>query len=293
MEPRLHWEEHPGEGPPMLFVHGFLSSRAQWRANLQPLGAVCRPVVAELWGHGRSPPGESPHDYSAAGYLDQFEAIRACLGAERWHLCGQSLGASLTLRYSLAFPERVVAQVFTNSNSAFATAGIIAERRRLAAAAIADIDARGLAAVEDLPVHPRRARRLPPALHEEMVADARRIAPRAIADSYRHLNVDVSVREEARSISVPTLMVCGRYEKRFAPHRDYTEAHLPGLRIVDLPGGHAVNAECAGEFNEAVAGFLRETAVGGPRATERGGPGAPAAANARPAGAGPLTRAAG
>ena len=179
--------------------------------------------------------------------------------------------------------------MFTNSNSAFATAGIIAERRRLAAAAIADIDARGLAAVEDLPVHPRRARRLPPALHEEMVADARRLAPRAIADSYRHLNVDVSVREEARSISVPTLMVCGRYEKRFAPHRDYTEAHLPGLRIVDLPGGHAVNAECAGEFNEAVAGFLRETAVGGPRATERGGPGAPAAANARPAGAGPLT----
>ena len=282
----------------MLFVHGFLSSRAQWRANLRPLGAVCRPVVAELWGHGRSPPGASPHDYSAAGYLDQFEAIRACLGAQRWHLCGQSLGASLTLRYSLAFPERVVAQVFTNSNSAFATAGIIAERRRLAAAAIADVEARGLAAVEDLPVHPRRARRLPPGLHAEMVADARRIAPRAVADSYRHLNVDVSVREAARSISVPTLMVCGRYEKRFAAHRDYAEAHVPGLRIVDLPAGHAVNAERAEEFNEAVARFLRDEAPGGARAAEHGRPRPPAApvppeaGNARPAGAGPLTRAA-
>ena len=282
----------------MLFVHGFLSSRAQWRANLRPLGAVCRPVVAELWGHGRSPPGASPHDYSAAGYLDQFEAIRACLGAQRWHLCGQSLGASLTLRYSLAFPERVVAQVFTNSNSAFATAGIIAERRRLATAAIADVEARGLAAVEDLPVHPRRARRLPPGLHEEMVADARRIAPRAVADSYRHLNVDVSVREAARSISVPTLMVCGRYEKRFAPHRDYAEAHVPGLRIVDLPAGHAVNAERAEEFNEAVAGFLRDEAPGGARAAEHGRPRTPAApvppeaGNARPAGTRPLTRAA-
>ena len=258
MEPRLHWEEHPGCGPPMLFVHGFLSSRAQWRENLDPLGAVCRPVVVELWGHGRSPAGRSPEDYSAAGYLAQIEALRERLGVERWCLCGQSLGASLTLRYSLAFPERVIAQVFTNSNSAFATKEIIVERRQLAAQAIADIDARGLAAVEDLPVHPRRARRLPPRLHNELLADARRIAPRAIADSYRHLNVDVSVRDAARTISVPTMMVCGSYEKRFAPHRDYAAENVPGLRVVDLAAGHAVNAERHDEFNAAVAAFLRE-----------------------------------
>ncbi len=261
MEPRLHFEEHPGDGPPMLFVHGFLSSRAQWRENVGTLGAVCRPVVVELWGHGRSPAGDSPEDYSAAGYLRQFEAIRERTGAERWYLCGQSLGASLTLRYSLELPERVLAQVFTNSNSAFATAGIIVERRRLAAAAIEDVEARGLAAVEDLPVHPRRARRLPAALHEELVADARRIEPRAIADSYRHLNVDVSVREAAREISVPTMMVCGSYEKRFAPHRDYAAANVPGLRVVDLPAGHAVNAERHEEFNTAVAEFLSTSAT--------------------------------
>ena len=32
---------HPGEGPPMLLMHGFLSSRSQWRANLAALAAVC------------------------------------------------------------------------------------------------------------------------------------------------------------------------------------------------------------------------------------------------------------
>ena len=245
----------------MLFVHGFLSSRAQWRENVGPLAAVCRPVVVELWGHGRSPAGRTPRDYSAAGYLEQFDAIRERLGTERWYLCGQSLGASLTLRYSLAFPERVIAQVFTNSNSAFATAEIILERRRLAAAAIEDIEARGLAAVEDLPVHPRGARRLPPRLHEELVADASRIDPRAIADSYRHLNVDVSVREAARTISVPTMMVCGSYERRFAPHRDYAQANVPGLRVVDLPAGHAVNAQRHEAFNAAVAAFLHAATV--------------------------------
>ena len=284
MEPRLHFEEHPGDGPQMLFVHGFLSSRAQWRENLEPLGAVCRPVVVELWGHGRSPAGDSPRDYSAAGYLAQFEAIRERLAVERWYLCGQSLGASLTLRYSLEFPKRVIAQVFTNSNSAFATAEIIVERRRLAAAAIEDIEARGLAAVEDLPVHPRRARRLPADLHREMVADTRRIEPRAVADSYRHLNVDVSVRAAAHAISVPTMMVCGSYEKRFAPHRDYAQANVPGLRVLDLPAGHAVNAERHEEFNAAVTAFLGEVAGGTPTAPST----EPAAADGAP-----ISRAAG
>ena len=89
-----------------------------------------------------------------------------------------------------------------------------------------------------------------------MVADTRRIEPRAITDSYRHLNVDVSVRDAARTISVPTMMVCGSYERRFAPHRDYAAENVPDLRVVDLPAGHAVNAERHEEFNAAVAAFL-------------------------------------
>ena len=89
-----------------------------------------------------------------------------------------------------------------------------------------------------------------------MVADTRRIDPRAIADSYRYLNVDVSVRDAARMIAVPTMMVYGSYEKRFAPHRDYAAENVPGLEVVDLPAGHAVNAERHEEFNAAVAAFL-------------------------------------
>ena len=197
----------------------------------------------------------------AAGYLRQFEAIRERLAAERWYLCGQSLGASLTLRYSLAYPERVIAQVFTNSNSAFATAEIIkssggASRRPRSRTSrrAASPPSRTCRCIRGAPGAFR------PICTEEMVADTRRIVPQAIADSYRHLNVDVSVREAARTISVPTMMVCGSYEKRFAPHRDYAKENVPGLRVVDLPAGHAVNAERHAEFNDAVDGFLRSGA---------------------------------
>ena len=138
----------------------FLVSRAQWTLNLDALAAVCQPVTVELWGHGRSPVGKSAWA-TPKGYLAQFEQIRETLGAAQWLLCGQSLGAALTMRYALEFPNRVLGQVFTNSNSALATEEMIRQRKLDAKAAIEDIRTRGLAAVEALRVHPRHARRLP------------------------------------------------------------------------------------------------------------------------------------
>ena len=79
-----YWEVHDkGRGPWILMVHGFLSSRAQWRANLDALTQFTRPVLVELLGHGRSPSPEAREAYEIASYMRAFEAIRKmrCGGA--------------------------------------------------------------------------------------------------------------------------------------------------------------------------------------------------------------------
>jgi pimeloyl-ACP methyl ester carboxylesterase len=253
----LYFEEHAGEGPHLLLLHGFLSSRAQWRLNLAGFAAFSRPVVVELWGHGRSPAGPSPEHYRPDGYLRELERIRAAVGAERWLVCGQSLGASITLRYSLEHPERVIAQVFTNSNSALATETQVRERLRDAAGAIEEIETVGHPAIERLRVHPKHAKRLPEAVKEELVDDARILSPQAVADSYRYLNPIATVRDRAHEIAVPTMLACGRYEKRFAEARRFAEATIPDLETVDLDAGHAVNIEAAEAFDRHAGEFLR------------------------------------
>src|SRR5262249_40198186 len=92
-DPRVHFDVHAGDGPYALVVNGALSSRSQWLSNFEALRAVCRPVVVELYGHGRSPSPEEPFAYSPAGYVEEFERLRRKLGIERWLLCGYSLGA--------------------------------------------------------------------------------------------------------------------------------------------------------------------------------------------------------
>lgn len=254
----LYWEVHPGQGPHILLLHGLLCSRAQWLLNIEALTEVAQPVVVELWGHGRSPAPEQPAFYRPDGYLQAFEVIRERLGISSWFVCGQSLGAGITLRYALRYPERVIAQVFTNSTSALAEAETYGGEGRNAEALAETLLAQGREGIEKLPVHPAYARHLGPGVKEALLRDCATISTLGVANAIRHTLPGVSVRREVSENRVPSLLVCGGREARFSPFRDFAVACMPMLEVVELDAGHAVNAEAAAEFNAAVKAFIRK-----------------------------------
>ena len=257
----LHVELHPGKGPYLLLVHGILSSRAQWMLNLEALSKVTRPVVVELWGHGRSPAPENPDPYRPEGYVKAFEQIRNGLGISEWLLCGQSLGAALTLKYTLDHPDRIIAQVITNT-----TSGLREMKNRDKAIKDSSFIAQmilegGAEGIKKIPVHPVNARSLHQEVKEALVKDSAALSVLGVANAIRYTTSDLSLRGEIHRNQVPTLLVCGKREKRFQPLRDFAAAHMPLLDIIDLDAGHAVNIDAAEEFNRAVtAFFLKHTA---------------------------------
>lgn len=255
-EVRLYSEVHGERGPHLLLLHGMLASRAQWEPNLPALARVCRPVVVELLGHGRSPSPDDPACYSPAAYVGELERIRQELGAERWFVCGTSLGAAITLRYALDHPERVVGHAFTNSNSALADAAWVEQTRAAMQGFLTLVEARGLEALEQLPVHPRHARRLAPEIKQALVADARLHSPGGVARTAVYTVVESSVRSRVASSRVPMLLLHGTRERRFAEAARHARQSIPGLEVVSLDAGHAVNLEAQAEFDAALAGFV-------------------------------------
>jgi pimeloyl-ACP methyl ester carboxylesterase len=258
--PLPYFEVHPGEGPPLLLVHGMLSSRAQWLPNLEALRAVSTPVVVELYGHARSPSPEDPAAYHPEAYGEAFERIREGLGAERWFVLGQSLGAALTGRYAIERPERVIAQILTNSNSAFAEEGW-AERIRPALhsfqqAALAE----GPRALERMPVHPRHAKRLAPEVRAALLEDAARHDPRGIALTAVETTLHSALGPLMARNRVPSLLVCGRHDRSFASQRERALREMRGLELELLDGGHAVNLDAPEGFNACVRAFIRKHA---------------------------------
>lgn len=253
---KLHREVHPGEGPFLLLVHGMLAGRSLWGPNLPALRRVARPVVVELWGHGRSPSPEDPARYRPEAYVAAFEEIRAELGVERWLVCGQSYGAALTLRYALEHPERVIAQAFTNSVSALADAESSARMEADVRSMAESIERGGRATIEAMPIHPLRARRIPPEVRAALLEDASRLDPVGVARSLRHGIPGASVHARVVGNRVPTLLVVGEREPAFRPCREHVERTMPVLEVCALDAGHAVNLEAAEPFDDAVTRFF-------------------------------------
>lgn len=255
----LHVEVHDGTGEYALFVHGILSSRAQWLLNLEALSKVCRPVVVELLGHGRSPAPEKSDPYTPEGYAATFEEIRDALDAERWFVVGQSLGAALTLRYTLDHPERVIAQVFTNSASALADSRWQERTQRGAPAMANRIREGGASVIEALPIHPAKARRMREDVKEALLIDAKLIDPYAIAMAFLHTVPGSSVRSRVGKNRVPTLLAVGTREESFGEPLAYARENMPKLEVVEMDAGHAVNIGAAPEFNEHVSRFIERS----------------------------------
>ena len=256
----LDYQVHPGRGPYLALVHGLLSSRAQWLLNLQALSTVCTPVTIELWGHGRSPAPEQAEAYTPQHYVQQFEHIRQTIGIDRWFVCGYSLGAGLTIRYTHTHPEHVIAHIFTNSQSGFAGADTLAAWRQAMPETAAKIRANGKKAIERIAVHPKFAKRLPEPVASQLVADAELLSPVGVAHTMETTNMKASTRDIAAENPRPALMCFGELEKRFHPSMQWAADNMRNLTIAKLQAGHGVNMEDAAGFNQVVTDFIQQHA---------------------------------
>lgn len=251
-EPLLYHEVHGTRGPFILLVHGMISSRAQWIPNLEALTAFGRPVIVELFGHGRSPSPEDPECYTPDNYVNEFEGIRNKLGVDRWFLCGQSLGASLTLRYALYHPERVVAQIFTNSQSALSdqtwddALNLFSQR----------LKEEGHKLIQTLPLHPTHSRHINPEIKNVLVEDAKLIDVGGFSYTLLNTVAKCSVRTIINRNQIPTLLIVGKHDKPFLPYYEFVQQNMPELEALVLDGGHAVNIDASEQFNKATQDFI-------------------------------------
>ena len=251
-ESNLYFEDHGAQGPYLLLVHGIMSSRAQWIPNLPFLSTFCRPVVVELFGHGRSPSPDNQEAYTPDSFVQAFEKIRIKLGIEKWFLCGQSLGASLTLRYGLTHPESIVAQIFTNSRSALSENQTEEMMKTMAER----LEKEGPGLLEHFPLNPARSRHLDPDTKKALIRDMALIDLRGFAHILVQLVTKCSVSRIIQGNTVPTLLIVGRFDKQFEPLIEFAGENIPNLEMKVFDGGHAVNIDASDSFNQAVKEFI-------------------------------------
>lgn len=94
-----------GSGPPLLLVHGLLTSAYSWRYVIAPLAEKYTVVAVDLPGAGKS---DAPADLSESPRVlgELLDGFVKQLGWEKAYVVGNSMGGYVTLWWALAHPER-------------------------------------------------------------------------------------------------------------------------------------------------------------------------------------------
>ncbi len=240
-----------GDGPPIVFVHGFGGDLNGWLFN-QPALAERHPTVAlDLPGHGGSEKEVGAGDVAAlrAALAD----FLAAMGIAEAHLVGHLLGGAAALDLALAEPGRVrtltliaAAALGPEINMDF-IAGFVAARRR-----------KELKAILALLVHD------PAAIGREMVEEVLRykrldgvaaalaaIAGAAFAGGTQALRLEHRVA----GLAPPLQVIWGR-DDRIVPAA-HAEALAGTVPVHLLEGaGHMVHMEKAAEVNALIAALV-------------------------------------
>jgi pimeloyl-ACP methyl ester carboxylesterase len=86
-------------GPPVLFVHGNVSSSLFWQPAMLALPDGYRALAIDLRGFGDTDPEPVDATRGLRDYADDLAATIAALGLDRAHLVGWSMGGGVLLQY--------------------------------------------------------------------------------------------------------------------------------------------------------------------------------------------------
>lgn len=112
---RIRYEDTEGDGPPVIFSHGFLMDREMFTPQVEALAGEFRVITWDERGFGETEFDGKPFTY--------WDSARDCLGLldhlgiQQAILAGMSQGGFLSMRAALLAPERVRALVLIDTQS--------------------------------------------------------------------------------------------------------------------------------------------------------------------------------
>lgn len=102
--PALPESKNAGALIPVIFLHGFTGSSADWKQFMKQLPERFFPVALDLPGHGKSLLSDKSSQYGAGGIAESILSITEFLQMDKPVLTGYSMGGRAALCFAAAYP---------------------------------------------------------------------------------------------------------------------------------------------------------------------------------------------
>lgn len=239
---RLYFEDD-GSGTPILLTHGFGASTGMWGGQVSAFKERYRLVPWDMRGHGRTACPEDISHYSQAQTEDDMAALLDHLEIDQAVIAGHSLGGFMSLAFNVAHPDRVKALVLQGCGPGYRREEPRAAWNERVERRARTLEEGGLAVLGG----------------GAEVGESVQGSAKGLAQAARGIlsQVDSRVMDSLKSISVPTLVICGDEDKPFLDGSRYMGDRIPGATYVEVPGaGHGVNIEKPDAVNAELERFL-------------------------------------
>lgn len=243
--------EVSGEGPPLIFLHGFSFDMRSWNAEAASLSDEFRVIRYDLRGFGRSSLPRKQYDHCA-----DLAQLLAHLEVEKPILVGLSLGSNVALRYATLEPCSLDGLILASPGlpgHVWSTPRPPEEARAFAQANGVDAGKEfwlGHALFASLADYPQAL-----AASREMLADYS-------GWHWREMDIQAPAAPlipQLDSLNVRTLVISG--DRDAEGYRDCARViavRIPGAELMTFPAaGHMLNLEQPDAFCAAIRSFAR------------------------------------
>lgn len=258
--------ESTGEGYPLVLGHEFAGDWRSWEPQVRYFSRRYRVITYNARGY---PPSDVPADegaYSQEAAVEDLRGLLDCLGIERAHIGGLSMGGTLALNFGLAYPHMARSLIVAAAGSGSTDvdewrAGVNERSRRMEAdgmSAMADY-AEGEARVQLRRKDPRGYREFADQfLSHDNIGSA--LTFRGVQGKRPPV---FALEDRMRALTVPTLIMLGDEDEPCIEPSVFMKRCIPSSGLVMFPqSGHAINLEEPDLFNRAVSDFLTAVEAG-------------------------------
>jgi pimeloyl-ACP methyl ester carboxylesterase len=247
----IAYDDTGGDGPVVLFGHGFLMDRTMFAHQVAALRGTYRVITWDERGFGDTVYDDEPFTYWDSA--NDLLALMDHLGIDRAVVGGMSQGGFLALRAALLAPSRVRALILLDTQAGPEDAEVIPLYQGMVDAWVADgptdelADASASLIIGD------------PELAATWTAIWKSRPQESLRNPGQTLLDRESIADRLGEITVPALVVHGTADVSIS--MDKAEALAAGLvgceGVAVIEGGtHAANMTHPGPVNEAVLAFL-------------------------------------
>jgi pimeloyl-ACP methyl ester carboxylesterase len=246
---QITYTDSGGDGPPIIFSHGFLMDHTMFDAQVAALSADHRCITWDERGFGATP-ATGPFTYWDSA--DDAVALLDHLAIDRAVFAGMSQGGFLSMRAALAHPDRVRGLILIDTQAGLEDPAVVDGYRDMMAHWMGDeplgdvgVFVAGLILGD-----------------ETLAAEWIPIWESRRADYTTHVGDCLLDRDDITDrlgeIAAPALVIHGDADQAIPLELGQVLADtIPTASIVVMPGGsHAANMTNPAETNHAIASFM-------------------------------------